>query len=58
MRVLTSKVIRIDAFALIHLDMLTFVTVVKFKNDHVCITIINTKNKEGTILRPLSNQRS
>ena len=54
--VLTLKLIRIVAFALIHLDMLTFVTIVKVKNDHVCLTII--KNKENGILRPLSNQRN
>ena len=35
MRVLTSKVIRIDAFALIHLDMLTFVSVVKVKRSRM-----------------------
>jgi hypothetical protein len=54
MKVVTLLIIRIDAFALIHLDMLIFVTVVKVKNDHVCVTIINTKKVEGTILRHLS----
>ena len=58
MRVLTSKVIRIDAFALIHLDMLTFVTIVKVKNDHVYQSKLNTKKVEDTNLRPLSNQRN
>ena len=58
MRVLTPKLIRIDVFALIHLDMLTFVTIVKVKNVHVCLTIIKTKKIEGTILRPLSNRRN
>ena len=58
MKVVAIIIIRIDAFALIHLDMLIFVTVVKVKNDHVCLTIINTKKIEGTILRPLSNQRN
>ena len=58
MRVLTPKLIRIDAFALIYFDMLTFVTIVKDKNVHVCLTLIKTKKKKGTILRPLSNRRN
>jgi hypothetical protein len=58
MRVLTPKLIIIDASAFIHLYMLTFATVVKVKNDHVYLTIINTKKIEGTILRPLSNRNN
>ena len=58
MKVVALIIIRIDAFALIHLDMLTFVTVVKVKNDHVCVTIINTKKIEGRILRHLSNRKN
>ena len=45
MRVLSLKRIRIAAFALIHLDMLTFVTIVKVENDPLCLIII--KNKEN-----------
>ena len=45
MRVLTLKLIRIDVFAFIHLDMLTFVTIVKVKNDLECLTIIKYKRK-------------
>ena len=56
MRVLTPKLIRFDAFALIHLDMLTCVTIVTVKNHYVLLTIINTKIIEETILRPLGNR--
>ena len=59
MTVLTLKLITKDAFALlIHLDMLTFLTVVKVKNDYVCLTVVNTKKIDGTVLRPLGNQRN
>ena len=47
MSVLTIKRIGIAAFALIHLDMLTFVTIIKVKNDPICLTII--KYKENRI---------
>ena len=57
MKVVTLKLNRIEAFALIHLDKFIFVTVVKVKNDHVCLTVINTKKIEGTILRHLSNRK-
>ena len=43
MKVLTLKPFRIDAFALLHLEMLTLVTIVKVKNDRVCLTIIEYK---------------
>ena len=43
MRVLSLKRIRIAAFALIHLDMLTFVTKVTVKNDPLGLTIIKYK---------------
>ena len=43
MRVLTFKLIRNDAFALIHLDMLTFVTIVTVKNSPTRPTIIKYK---------------
>ena len=58
MRVLTPQLIIINAFALIHLDMLTFVSLFQVKNDHVCLTIINTKKIEETILWPLNNQKN
>ena len=35
MRVLTPKLIIIDSFALIHLDMLTFATIVKVKRSRM-----------------------
>ena len=40
MRVLTIKLIRHDAFKLIRIDILIFVTIVKLKNNAVCLTII------------------
>ena len=45
MKVLTLTLIRIDAFALLYLEMLIFVTVVKVKNVRVCLTIIEYKAK-------------
>ena len=43
MRVLTLKLIRNDVFTLIRLDILTFITIDKVKNDSVCLTIIKCK---------------
>ena len=43
MRVLTLKLITNDAFALICIDIIIFVTIVKAKNDEVCLTIITYK---------------
>ena len=43
MKVLTPKLISNDAFALIYLDMLTFVNIVKVQNDQLCLTIIKYK---------------
>jgi hypothetical protein len=40
MKFLTLKLIREDAFALIRIDILIFVTIVKVENDAVGLTII------------------
>jgi hypothetical protein len=45
MRVLTLKLIRNYDFALIHLDILTFVTIVKVKVDPLCPTVIKIQRK-------------
>jgi hypothetical protein len=45
MKVLTLKLIRNDDFALIHLDILTFVTIVEVKVDPLCLTVIKIQGK-------------
>ena len=57
MRVLALTLIRNDDFALIRLNMYTFLTIVKVKNDPLCLTVITFKKKDGNILSPLSYHR-
>ena len=47
MTFLTLKLISNDDFALIHLDMLTFVTIIKVKNYPLCLIVIKYKENRN-----------